>query len=118
METFSEDNYLNLLRSGNKKEAILIYSEKNNCSRIEAETQMTNLESKYNIVQKSNTLDEELLRIIKSGRKIQAIKYYRDTVKCGLKEAKEYVDKLENPFSTGTKKEGCFINRTSQNPKI
>lgn len=37
----------------------------------------------------------ELVRLIRAGQKIEAIKVYREATRCGLKEAKEAVEALE-----------------------
>jgi ribosomal protein L7/L12 len=47
----------------------------------------------------SNNLNDEIREEIKAaifaGRKIEAIKLYRDATGLGLKEAKEFIDKLQ-----------------------
>lgn len=40
-------------------------------------------------------IDERLLMLISAGKRIQAIKEYREVHNVGLKEAKDYVDDLE-----------------------
>jgi len=42
-----------------------------------------------------NAKDKDIKALIKEGKKLQAIKWYRDLHKVGLKEAKEAVDKWE-----------------------
>ncbi len=41
---------------------------------------------------------EVLLEMLSQGRKLEAIKYYRDISGCYLKEAKESIDALESAF--------------------
>lgn len=41
-------------------------------------------------------LDDELRQLIANGKKIEAIKRYREATGLGLKESKEYVDSLDN----------------------
>lgn len=38
--------------------------------------------------------DDDLRELVRAGRKIEAIKLYRERTKCGLKEAKDHVDGL------------------------
>lgn len=38
--------------------------------------------------------DDDLRELVRAGRKIEAIKLYRERTNCGLKEAKDYVDGL------------------------
>ena len=42
----------------------------------------------------SPDVDPELLGLAKSGRKIEAIKRYRDITGAGLKDAKDFVERL------------------------
>ena len=41
-----------------------------------------------------NEVDREVIRIYVSGQYLNAVKYYKDVQKIGLKEAKDYVDNL------------------------
>jgi ribosomal protein L7/L12 len=45
--------------------------------------------------------DAELLRLINDGRKIEAIKRYRELTGAGLGEAKDAVEQLERRYSLG-----------------
>lgn len=42
----------------------------------------------------TTALDDEILALYKSGRKVEAIKYHRATTGSNLKEAKDYCDAL------------------------
>jgi ribosomal protein L7/L12 len=42
----------------------------------------------------ATTVPTEIIRLISMGRKIEAIKMYRDMAGVGLKEAKDAIDKL------------------------
>lgn len=48
----------------------------------------------------SSEIQEKARLLIKGNRKIEAIKLVKDYSKCGLKEAKDYVDQLPQPIST------------------
>ena len=41
-----------------------------------------------------NICDEDIIAVAKEGKKIQAIKWYRTLHNCGLKDAKEAVEKI------------------------
>ncbi len=41
----------------------------------------------------------EVVRLIRAGQKIEAIKVYRDATKCGLKEAKDAVEAVERTLA-------------------
>jgi len=42
----------------------------------------------------SATLEQEVLELLRDGRKIEAIKYYRGKTGVGLKDAKDWVEAL------------------------
>lgn len=45
-----------------------------------------------------STLPPELIDLIQCGRKIEAIKLYREHTRVGLKEAKDAVEQLERKY--------------------
>ena len=49
----------------------------------------------------SGTLDQEVLQLCNSGKKIHAIKLYRDRTGLGLKEAQDAVEAIERRYSLG-----------------
>jgi large subunit ribosomal protein L7/L12 len=51
-----------------------------------------------NRVSPQSDLDDKLRMLIASGKRIQAIKEYREASGLGLKEAKDYVDSLERGY--------------------
>ena len=52
-------------------------------------------------------LETEVLAILESGRKIQAIKLYRERTGVGLKEAKEAVEALAQEHGMAASSGGC-----------
>jgi hypothetical protein len=61
-------------------------------------------------VSPAGTGDEELLAMYSGSGYIHAIKYARDKYGLGLKEAKDYVDRLAQAHNVKpAKREGCFI---------
>ena len=48
-----------------------------------------------------SSTDAELMRLINDGKKINAIKRYRELTGVGLKEAHDAVDELERRYSLG-----------------
>jgi len=54
-------------------------------------------------------LDQELTRLVAEGKKIEAIKRYREATSVGLAEAKTYVDQLERTLPpSAALKSGCL----------
>lgn len=59
------------------------------------------------IERKDQSVDEIILNIIRTQGKLQAVKYYKETKKIGLKEAKDYVDKLNGDIPNNSNNAGC-----------
>jgi len=45
------------------------------------------------------SVDDEIIKLIEDGKKIKAIKIYRQTTGLGLKESKEYIDMLSKKLN-------------------
>ena len=92
-----------MLIAGNKINAIKLYRQRKGVGLKEAKHAIDRmaLELKIAQSQESNRTErgqidpDELQRLINAGRKINAIKYYREVTGVGLKEAKEAVEWLE-----------------------
>ena len=52
-------------------------------------------------------IEAELLAVLESGRKIEAIKLYRERTGAGLKEAKDAVEALARQHNIGASSSGC-----------
>jgi hypothetical protein len=52
-------------------------------------------------------LDEQILSLLRQGRKIEAIKVYRAATNCGLKEAKDAVEALAAQHGIVARGAGC-----------
>lgn len=59
------------------------------------------------IQKKDQSDDDILLNIIRTQGKLQAVKYYKETKKIGIKEAKNYVDKLNGDIPDTSNNTGC-----------
>ena len=66
---------------------------------------LVNLEDK-NPVQNIG-IDPKILELLKTGKFLEAVKTYKEQSGLGLKESKEYVDKLAK--ANGIKQGGCFV---------
>jgi ribosomal protein L7/L12 len=55
----------------------------------------------------ANSLDGRVLALVRGGRKIEAIKLYRDVTGAGLKEAKDAVEALERDGTVPPKRAGA-----------
>lgn len=58
-----------------------------------------------------NSLDNEILELCRQGKKLSAIKLLKEATGIGLRESKNYVDKLavKHGIISSADKEGCFI---------
>lgn len=63
----------------------------------------------------SPSLDDVLRGLVDSRQKIQAIKFYRQVMGVGLKEAKEYVDRLEAGVAPGA---GVHVASPAHDPQM
>lgn len=89
-----------------------------NCPNCKNPTQVDNVECEWcgcklstqrELIDIKSDVDEVLLKMIKQGTKLAAVKYKKDNSNLDLRESKEYVDELELQHGLKSKKEGCFI---------
>lgn len=96
------DRVKSLLRQGNRIEAVKAYREDTGASLSEAHDAVDRIERSMNGTQEAD-LDREpagdlrgrVIDLLREGRKIEAIKIYRDATGEGLKEAKDAVEAIE-----------------------
>ena len=55
----------------------------------------------------ADPLDSQILQLMQTGRKIDAIKLYRETRRVGLKEAKDAVEALAQEHGIPQRSVGC-----------
>jgi ribosomal protein L7/L12 len=90
----------NHLRQGNRIEAVKAYREATGASLSEANDVVDRIEGRMNGTQEADRAPDSDLRsrvidLLREGRKIEAIKIYRDATGEGLKEAKDAVEAIE-----------------------
>ena len=89
-----------LLAQGQKIAAIKLYREQTKVGLAEAKNAVERIEcgERGEGVPDSQTAftdpDQQILQLLAAGKKIQAIKIYREQMKVGLKEAKDAVEAL------------------------
>lgn len=103
-EAYKNENDIEyILLAGNKINAIKIYRQRTGVGLKEAKEAVERMmkegpdaaDSATNAAPQQGLVDpDELQRLIRTGQKLQAIKYYRETTGMGLKEAKDAVDWL------------------------
>ena len=53
------------------------------------------------------SLEEQVLGLLRAGKKMDAIKLYREKTGAGLKEAKDAVEDLAKQYNVASSKTGC-----------
>jgi ribosomal protein L7/L12 len=109
-----DDEVLTLIRSGNKIAAIKAYRERTGLGLKEAKDAVEALAAQParepNLANLSaNGPDDEVLTLIRSGKKIAAIKAYREQTGVGLKDAKDAVEALAAEHGIAPRPSGCGV---------
>lgn len=108
------DSYLHQVRAlvlgGQKIEAIKVYREATGVGLAEAKSAVEAIErGKILGADPSNDdADEELIRLLREGNKIEAIKRHREQTRCGLKEAKDFVEAFAVKRGINIPQKGCL----------
>lgn len=104
-----------LLAQGQKIAAIKLYREQTGTGLAEAKNAVERIErgERGEYVPDSKTdftgLDQQILQLLSAGKKIQAIKIYRQQTNVGLKEAKDAVEALAAQHGiVPAQGSGCF----------
>ncbi len=110
-----EDAVRSLLTQGQKIAAIKLYREQTGVGLAEAKSAVERIErgERGEGVPDSKTaftdLDQQILQLLAAGKKIQAIKTYREQTNVGLKQAKDAVEALADQNGiVPTRGSGCF----------
>lgn len=108
-----EQEVLRLIRAGNKIGAIKLYREKTGVGLKEAKdaVEQGDFSGLHPIhVQPSGAPEEQALTLLRAGKKIEAIKLWRERTGKGLKDSKDAVEALAHSHNIEVKSEsGCFI---------
>jgi ribosomal protein L7/L12 len=102
-----------LIREGRKIDAIKLYREKTGVGLKEAKEAIEQLErgdaSEAGEQPTGDDLERQIVELLKAGKKISAIKLYREQTSLGLKEAKDAVEGLAASHGIApAARSGCF----------
>ena len=98
-----DKKYIDLIRKKENIQALREYYHDHNCSPDEASSYINMLIKKVKMEREQENQenqenrevdDEKYIQLIESGARLQAVSEYANDTKCGLKAAKEYIDKL------------------------
>ena len=108
-----EDEVRELLASGNKIAAVKRYREETGVGLAEAKAAVEALEAGNSLADSVTSddadLTDQVVSLLERGKKIPAVKLYRDLTGVGLKDAKEAVERIGEqngiPLTSGS---GCL----------
>lgn len=86
-----------LMANGKKIEAIKLYRERTGAGLAEAKEAVEAFEQGQSLPKTEapgSDVDREIVSLLEQGKKIQAVKLYRERTGVGLKEAKDAVDAI------------------------
>jgi large subunit ribosomal protein L7/L12 len=104
------DTLTTLIQTGQKIEAIKQYRERTGSGLKEAEDAVEALERGEPLPTPNavlTTVDQDVVSLVREGKKIAAIKLYRDKTGVGLAEAKAAVEVLAAQFGVQSRGRGC-----------
>ncbi|MBP5513708.1 MAG: hypothetical protein J6Y04_02880 [Bacteroidaceae bacterium] len=94
----ADEYLLTLLHQGEKLQAVKAYKEETGCSLKEAKDYIDDLEQEMqkNSLRKAPDMqpDEEVLRLIRQGEKLMAVKVFKERTGCDLIVAKDLIDEI------------------------
>jgi len=103
-------NKASILVSRNRKlEAVKLVYEATECGLKEAKEYVDSLETvniadeKYDLNPDCKDLDSSILSLMSQGKKLEAVKLYKDITGAGLAESKDYVEDLYENRATADK---------------
>lgn len=85
------------LRDGQKLQAVKAYKEETGCDLKDAKDIIDAIdlnEKSVPAAEKLEDFDEEIINLVKSGNKLQAVKLYKEKNLVNLKDAKDAIDEL------------------------
>lgn len=107
-----EDEVRTLLTGGRKIEAIKVYREATGAGLAEAKDAVERIERGDAVRIASASVGEDvenqILDLLRRGRKIDAIKLYREQTGQGLKQSKEAVETLAEQRGVNLPRSGCL----------
>ena len=112
MQDGFENEIRQLLASGNKIAAIKRYREQTGVGLAEAKAAVESLEAGDSFTERvrpdDSDLTDQIVGLLGRGEKIEAVKLYRNQTGCGLKEAKEAVERIGEQNGIRASGTGCL----------
>ena len=110
MQDGFENEIRQLLASGNKIAAIKRYREQTGVGLAEAKAAVESLDAGDSFAERvqPDDLNDQIVGLLGRGEKIEAVKLYRNQTGCGLKEAKEAVERIGEQNGIRSSGTGCL----------
>ena len=91
-----DEQILKLCEKGRTVDAVRLYKDVMDAGLAESKNYVDNLIENLmkNQPETKNSLENQVITLIKKGQKLQAVKLYLDNTGCSLMQAKNYVDVL------------------------
>lgn len=96
-----ETELLSLLAAGRKIEAIQLYRDRSGADLAEAKQAVEGLQRGRSLPRPTDSvspppadLEEEVIRLLQDGRKLEAVRAYRERTGLGLKESRDSVEAI------------------------
>jgi ribosomal protein L7/L12 len=107
-----EEQPVRLLGQGQKIEAIKLYRERTGAGLKEAKDAVEVIqrgERPQDLENGENQFHQDLVSLLQQGRKIDAIKAYREVTGSGLKESKDVIESIADRYGLmGSQRTGCL----------
>lgn len=100
-----------LIKKGETAAAVAIYRERTNSGLKEAEDAVNALARGEHLPKPNSvltTVDQDVVSLVREGKKLDAIKLYRAKTGVGLAEAKQAVTDLANEYGIQSRGSGCL----------
>jgi len=109
-ERATDQEIVDLLQSGEKIGAIKLYRERTGAGLKEAKDAVESLERSESLTKPEvagRDLEQQIVDLLQAGKKIEAIKLFRDKTGRGLAESKQAVEALASQHGIQSQGSGC-----------
>ena len=103
-----EQQVRSLLGQGQKLEAVKLYKNQTDVTLLEAKNAVESIQRATSPPEPASDMDVELLRLLEAGKKLEAVKIYKQRTGVQLIEAKQAVEALARRHGIAAQNGGCF----------
>ena len=103
-----EQQVRSLLGQGQKLEAVKLYKNQTDVTLLEAKNAVESIQRATSPPEPASDMEVELLRLLEAGKKLEAVKIYKQRTGVQLIEAKQAVEALARRHGIAAQNGGCF----------